>query len=87
MRKEKKAEWHFFWKNIGWFGMFLRAMTGTAALAAISSFSDNPRVQKVLAGVGAFFLFNGLLRWCPLRAILGKPTRSAYLRRCPDANA
>jgi hypothetical protein len=80
---EEEEEWHFFWKNIGWFGMLLRVLGGVAIIMWARS---NKEDSKAMAATvyGASMIFDGLCRWCSLRAILKKPTKRAYRRHYPE---
>lgn len=40
---ELEEEWHFFWKNIGWFGMILRVLGGIAIIMWARSKKRTPR--------------------------------------------
>jgi len=80
---EEEEEWHFFWKNIGWFGMLLRVLGGVAIIMWARSNKEDPKAMAATV-YGASMIFDGLCRWCSLRAILKKPTKRAYRRHYPE---
>ena len=80
---EEKEEWHFFWKNIGGLGMILRVLGGIAIIMWARTNVEDPKA-KAASAYGAMMIFDGLLRWCSLRAILKRPTKSAYRRHYPE---
>jgi len=81
---EVQIKWRFYWKNVGWFGMLWRMAAGVIILSQVKSIKDDPQTQGLLALIGGAFLLEGLLRWCPLRAILRKPSKRALRRHLPE---
>jgi hypothetical protein len=81
---EEEEEWHFFWKNIGWFGMILRVLGGIAIIMWARSKEEDPKAMAATA-YGVWMIIDGLCRWCPLRAIRRRPTKRAYRRHYPEA--
>lgn len=86
-KAEEKPKWKFCWKNVGWFGMLLRIGMGIALLAAAKSAGDDKKKAGALGLLGLMEIKFGLLRWCPLRAIRKKPTKRAFRRHYPEADA
>jgi hypothetical protein len=82
-REVEKEEWHFFWKNIGGLGMLLRVLGGIALIMWARSKEDDPKATAATV-YGATMIFDGLCRWCPLRAVLRNPTKRAYRRHYPE---
>lgn len=83
-RKEGKKKWKFFWKNIDGLGRINRLAAGIAALAA-AFYSQQDKVKSIaLTVMGLDLVFAGLVKWCPMRAILKRPTRRAYRAHYPE---
>jgi hypothetical protein len=83
--KGDELEWKFCWKNVGWLGMLLRIAAGVAFIAAASKATGDNKHANLLRVVGVMEVAFGLLRWCPLRALRGKPTKRAIRRHYPEA--
>lgn len=81
----EKVEWKFFWKNVDGLGMLLRVGAGIAFLAAARMSKDDKKRASLLTVLGVMEVAFGLLKWCPLRALRGKPTKRAYLKHYPEA--
>jgi len=82
-KKKEKEEWRFFWKNIGGLGMILRVLGGIAIIMWARSNEEDPKAMAATA-YGVSMIFDGLCRWCPLRAVLRDPTKRAYRRHYPE---
>ena len=79
----EKEEWHFFWKNIDGLGMILRVLGGIAIIMWARSNEEDPKAMAATA-YGVSMIFDGLVRWCPLRAIFRNPSKRAYRRHYPE---
>lgn len=85
-KKAEKPKWKFFWKNVDGLGMLLRVGAGIALLAAAKMSSDDKKRASILGVLGLMEIKFGLLKWCPLRALRGKPTKRAFLKHYPEAD-
>ena len=84
-KKKKKKKWRFFWKNIGCLGRLNRLVAGAGLIAAAYMAKDEEEgIALLLAGWGAAFIFDGLMRWSVWRAIFRRPSKSAYRKRYPE---
>jgi hypothetical protein len=81
--EEEEVEWKPYWKNIDGLGMILRVLSGIAIIMWANSNKENPKA-KVAATYGVSMIIDGLVRWCPMRAIFRHPTKRAYRRHYPE---
>lgn len=82
MRKENK-KWRFFWKNFDGLGTLNRFAAAAILFGIAYVIKDDELKAAVLGAWGLAFLFDGLVRWSPYRALLKWPTRRAYRRHYP----
>lgn len=80
----EKPEWKFFWKNVDGLGRINRMGAGALLIFAASRMKDNQKAALLILP-GAYLMTVGFMRWCSLRALIGKPTKRAFLRHYPEA--
>ena len=83
-KKEKELKWRFYWKNIDGLGRFNRLVGGLLLLALAWSVKDDLKKAVPAGLMGVDLIAAGLLRWCPLRAFLKRPTWIARRRRLAE---
>jgi len=80
-KKEKELKWRFYWKNIDGLGRLNRLVGGLLLLALSWSVKDDRKKAVPAFLMGLDLIVAGLLKWCPLRAFLKRPTWMARRRR------
>lgn len=80
---EEEEKWRFFWKNINGLGMLIRVLGGIALIMWARSNEEEP-MAKAASAYGITMIIDGLLRWCPMRAVFKRPTKRAHRRHYPE---
>lgn len=82
-KKPEERKWRFYWQNINGLGRFNRFVWGLLMLGLAVAVKDDRKKAIPAALIGMDLIVAGLLKWCPLRAILKRPTRRARKRHFP----